>query len=106
MAPMILDRIFHRENPTAETRRTQRRKAGTEPREAFGVRRIPALSFRRSETSLDHTKAQRRDAAHSKRFATLSGAQNPRNSRTCCAIAVQSGKSGQVSLRSSRLCGL
>src|SRR5258706_9541494 len=40
-------------------------------REAFGVRRIPALSFRPSEISLDHAKAQRRDAAHSKRFARL-----------------------------------
>ena len=38
-------------------------------REAFGVRRIPALSFRQYETSLHYAKAQRRDAAHSKRFA-------------------------------------
>src|SRR5205823_3501022 len=37
--------------------------------EAFGVRRIPALSFRPSETSLGPAKAQRRNTPHSKRFA-------------------------------------
>src|SRR5258706_1221406 len=56
-------------NSAVEVGRTQRGKAAIEPREAYGVRRIPALSFRPSETSLDHAKAQRRDAAHSIRFA-------------------------------------
>ncbi|MEY2427272.1 MAG: hypothetical protein QOJ40_157, partial [Verrucomicrobiota bacterium] len=60
-------------NQTAETLRFQRNKAATEPREAFGVRRIPALFFRTRETALDHAKPKRRNAAHSKRFATWVG---------------------------------
>jgi outer membrane protein assembly factor BamB len=65
-------------------------------REAFGVQtprcrscllfclRIPALSFRLFETSLDHAKAQRRNATHSKRFARFDcGFPALRSSRFC-----------------------
>jgi hypothetical protein len=52
------------------TLRPSGRKAApaTEPREAFGVRGIPALS-----RSQGHPSQKRGDAAHSKRFGTSEG---------------------------------
>ncbi len=87
----------------ALVQRTQSANAATEPREAFGVRRIPALSFRPSETSADHANTQRRDAGaeqhkeptprclHSKRFATSGGAQNPHGLRASSSMEMQGG---------------
>src|SRR5207248_484116 len=52
-------------------------RAGTEPREAFGVRRIPALLIGSKDRLRSKVRIQgktkqrkRRNAAHSKRFAT------------------------------------
>ena len=61
----------------------------TEPREAFGVRRIPALSVRPTETAVALPKAQRRDTAHSKRFATQGEARSRRGLRASWADAAE-----------------
>jgi len=69
-------------------RRTARGKAATEIREAFGLRRFPALFI--GQTS----KPKRRNTAQSKRFALFATRRIHRRLQTIWTIAVQKDRKG------------
>src|SRR5258706_1904628 len=94
-------KLYGRNNAVENLGWTQGSKAATEPREGFGVRRIPALLFRPFEASLACVKAQRRKSAHYKRFATWGSAQAPRSLGARWTIAVQSKRAMFSFLHSS-----